>query len=36
MTYVEISATGWGGSPGTAGGTAYGGPRSTTAEAVRR
>jgi hypothetical protein len=36
MTYVEISATGWGGSPGTAEGTACRGLWSTTSEGVRR
>jgi hypothetical protein len=36
MTYVEISATGRSGSPGTVGPTAYRSPLSTTAEGVRR
>jgi hypothetical protein len=36
MTYVEISATGRGGSPGTAAGTACRGPWSMTAEGARR
>jgi hypothetical protein len=36
MTYVEISATGWAGPPGTAAGTACRGSWSMTAEGVRR